>query len=191
MVRVGRLDECEPGLGGEWPEGWTRWQVPPPRGRWLTLTEEDLARGGTVPAWNERDRSRMALRRMVGLVLEVLSGDRTADHLYGVTSPEVQSALVTRVRTGPSGRTYHLSRLHTCRPTATAVEVCATVRITDRRSPDSPLAALTGRVELHDGRWKWTALRPLFPQRGAVLPPPRALPRRREDPPVPPRAATG
>jgi hypothetical protein len=112
------------------------------------------------PVWDEPGPLRDQFHQLIRLVLEVLDGRRPLTQLRGTITGPVYTALFTRCR--HSTGHHRLHTLRTCRPSPTAVELCATVRVlTPPKRPT--VIALAARLELRHNRWICTLLRPLYP----------------------------
>jgi hypothetical protein len=100
-----------------------------------------------------------ALGRLLVRVLEVLAGRRHAGQLRTLLSEPAYEALLTRLRTGPAGRTHRLRRLRTCYPSATAVEVAAVIDIAAGGREPRRVCALAARFERVEDMWQCAVLR--------------------------------
>ena len=93
-------------------------------------------------------------RRLVQVVVEVMSGNRAAPQLLRWTTPEVYERV--RALTGPATRAAHtrpmVRTVRVCEPADGVAEVSAVVTAGQRAQ------ALAVRLEGHDGRWRATAL---------------------------------
>lgn len=110
-----------------------------------------------LPDRNRRGPAMALLRRLLGTVLEVLDGRRSASQLQGVLDPRVYASLLTRVRLHAGAR-HRLHSLHTCQPRPDAIEWCATVLVSGKHRA---IFAMAGRMERHGQTWRCTTLRPL------------------------------
>ena len=139
------LPEYEP-APGEPPRRWT--SLRPASGPQLTLVAEPEST--VTPA---------ALGRLLVRVLEVLAGRRHVGQLRTLLSEPAYEALLTRLRTGPAGRTHRLRRLRTYYPSATAVEVAAVVDIAADGPSPGRVCALAARFERVEETWHCAVLR--------------------------------
>jgi hypothetical protein len=177
-VRLYALPEYEPPLLSSPPD-----PDGDPTARWSSLDPVPLQRVRVcppvfsppedAPVWDETGPLRDTLWRMLCLILEVMDGRRPIGQLRPAVDARLYEALLTRSRQFGAAGTVHRPRsLHTCRPVANTVELCATVHVSApstnlRRRPD--VITVAGRVEHHRGRWLCTVLRPLHSPRSAAL----------------------
>ncbi|HET9138121.1 Rv3235 family protein [Actinophytocola sp.] len=149
----------------------------PPRVLLRTLPEYEPSRHAGPPGpdeppepppvaaapWQGPDRTepgptRPRLALLAGLILEAVDGRRPLGHVRDLVTPDVYAALCTRQRQQP-GR-HRLRSLHTCRPTPSTVEVCATVTITGGAHPTRYVAYVARFDETETG-WLCTLFRPV------------------------------
>lgn len=103
------------------------------------------------------------LRRLLGLVVEVLDGRRPAVHLHGAMSAEVYTAMLTRVRAS-SGRAHRLLSMRSCRVSDRAIEVSGVVKVWPAGRPEAwRVAAIVGRLVKEEDAWRFTYLRMIAP----------------------------
>jgi hypothetical protein len=117
-----------------------------------------------APEWNEPGPLRDHLGRLLTLVVEALDGRRQPAQLRAVLDPAAYESLATRCRQASGGR-HRLRSLHTCRPSGTAIELCATITVA---AGEPRVIALAGRLELNQGHWRCMILRTLHPGRLAT-----------------------
>jgi hypothetical protein len=113
------------------------------------------------PVWDEPGHVRDQLCNLIRLVLEVLDGLRPITQLQGLVDAHTYASLLTRSRSTAGAHRHHLRTLHTCRPTPTVIELCATIAVAARHPR---VIALTARLTSFRGHWLCTFLRPLYPQ---------------------------
>jgi hypothetical protein len=91
------------------------------------------------------------VRRLLTGVLEVLDGRRPVGQLAAVLPRKHQKSLLTEAgTTGPGPRT--LRSMHLSRTTPEIVDLCARIDHAGRSR------AITGRLEFHHERWRFTLL---------------------------------
>jgi len=140
------LPEYEP-TPGEPPRRWT--SLRPASGPQLTL----------VAPPDEATVTPAALGRLLVRVLEVLAGRRHVGQLRTLLSEPAYEALLTRLRTGPAGRTHRLRRLRACYPSTMAVEVSAVIDIAAADREPQRVCALAARFERVEETWHCAVLR--------------------------------
>ena len=140
------LPEYEP-TPGEPPRRWT--SLRPASGPQLTL----------VAPPDEATVTPAALGRLLVRMLEVLAGRRHVGQLRTLLSEPAYEALLTRLRTGPAGRTHRLRRLRACYPSTTAVEVSAVIDIAAAGHEPQRVCALAARFERVEETWQCAVLR--------------------------------
>lgn len=128
-------------------------QTPEPEERWSTPVAPVEPQVIVEPAPDDG-----TYRQMLTRVLEVLDGRRPVGQLRTLLAPSVFEATLTRLRMGAQGVRYQLQSVHSCRPSADAVELCA--RITTRgRGAQRRSQALVVRLERHRNAWRCVFLR--------------------------------
>ncbi len=99
-------------------------------------------------------------RRLVQVVVEVMSGNRAATQLLRWTTPEVYERV--RALAAPAARTAVTTRAGRRRPVVRSVRVCepadGVAEVSAVVMAGQRAQALAVRLEGHDGRWRATAL---------------------------------
>jgi len=163
-------DEREPEVWASPHQLALNWSPPPAGAERAALPEERPVKR-TVVAGASGD-AKLAVRRFVGLCIEVLNGYRPAAHLRRLSQPRDAAAVVSQglsgarrvaearrhaagVRTNRPRRPAPVAvvQLRLCEPRAGAVEAAVVLVIGERTW------AMALRLELHQGSWVATTLR--------------------------------
>jgi hypothetical protein len=98
--------------------------------------------------------AREPITRLLRLACEVLDGRRPAAQLAAHADESVLRCWRVAAAQRPLRRSpARFRRVRLCHPRPDAAEVAVTVEL------DGGVRALAARFDLHDGRWRWTAVR--------------------------------
>lgn len=138
----------------------------PPAGRWRSAGRRPCRRPSGSPAWRdypvweEPEEVTDRLRALLRVVLEVLDGRRPPSQLRNVLDEASYATLLSRSRQAArAGRQHRLRTLHTCRPAAGVIEMCATIETSSAIARKPGALSVAGRVErTRTGAWRCRAL---------------------------------
>jgi hypothetical protein len=130
-----------------------------PAERWRSLRPVTAPQVAPPPPETPDDS---AFMQMLTKIVEVLDGRRQIGQLQTLLAGPVYEATVTRLRvTPPTGFRHQIQSVHSCRPTADVVELCARIDTVHIGKEKKRSRALVARVERKRGQWQCVFLRVL------------------------------